>query len=213
MNVILMGPPAAGKGTQAVALAELTQLIHVASSELLRQQMLHHTEIGELARSYIDHGELLPDAVMTDVLLDRMHQPDCVVGVILDGFPRTLNQARLLADGLNQRQARIDAVLSLTVPGSGLLQRITGRRICPTCELSYHIHEAPPQVADRCDRCGGPLSTRPDDTRTTALHRLEVYEQHTQPLLNYYRDQGLLTEVDGQGPIDVVTARLLQAFD
>lgn len=213
MNVILMGPPAAGKGTQAAVLAGTRQLIHIASSELLHQQMLDHTEIDELARSYIDRGELLPDTVMTDVLLDRMHQPDCAAGVILDGFPRTLNQARLLTEALNQRQSRIDAVLSLTVPGSVLLQRITGRRICGTCETSYNIHEAPPQVADRCDQCSGPLTTRPDDTHETAQHRLEVYEEHTRPLLTYYRDQGILAEVDGQGSIDAVTARLLHGLE
>lgn len=213
MNVILIGPPAAGKGTQAAALAAATNLTHIATGELVRQEMQHDTDLGELAHSFADQGELLPDQVITKMLLERIHQPDSTAGVILDGFPRTLNQAQLLTDALEERQTTIDAVLSMAVPSDILLKRITGRRICRQCETPYNIYEAPPQAPDRCDHCGDTLYSRPDDTAATAQHRLEVYEEHTLPLLAYYRDRGLLSEVDGQGAIQEVTDRLLHALE
>jgi len=208
MNVILVGPPGAGKGTQAAVLEEKTELKHIASGELFRQHMREETELGLLARSYVDRGELVPNDVVIGMILERVFQPDCEKGVIFDGFPRTKEQASALAQSLEEHQQTIDAVIFLNAPRDVLLKRIVGRQTCRNCQTPYNIYYTPPREEGICDLCGGDLYTRSDDNMETARHRLEVYFQQTMPLIEHYRAIGLLHEVNGLGDIHEVTLRL-----
>lgn len=209
MNVILVGPPGAGKGTQAAVLEEKTELKHVASGELFRQHLRDETELGLAARSYIDRGDLVPNDVVIGMILDRVFQPDCEKGVIFDGFPRTKEQADALAEALAEHQQSIDAVIFLNAPRDVLLKRIVGRQTCRMCQTPYNLYYSAPQEEGVCDECGGDLYTRSDDNMQTAQHRLDVYFQQTAPLIEHYRTLGLLHEVDGLGDIHEVTVRLV----
>lgn len=213
MNVILVGPPGVGKGTQAAVLEVQTGLKHIASGELFRRHMLQETELGVLARTYVDRGELVPDNVVIDMILDRVFQPDCSHGVIFDGFPRTTEQARALEIALHNHHQSIQAVLFLNAPRDVLLKRIVGRQTCRACQTPYNIYYSPPHVEGVCDTCGGDLYTRSDDNMATARHRLDVYFQQTMPLIEHYRAVGLLYDIDGVGETSVITERLLQALD
>lgn len=213
MNVILVGPPGAGKGTQAAVLEEKTALKHIASGELFRQHMRDETELGKLARSYVDRGELVPDDVVITMILERAFEPDCEHGVIFDGFPRTKDQAAALERALQEHNQTIDAVIFLNAPRDVLLKRIVGRQTCKSCQTPYNIYYSPPREEGVCDLCGGDLYTRSDDNMETARHRLDVYMQQTQPLIQYYRAQGLLHEVNGLGDIEEVTSRLVKELD
>jgi len=210
MDVILVGPPGAGKGTQATVLEEKTGLTHIASGELLRHHMREETKLGVLARSYVDRGALVPDNVVIRMILERVLQPDCEAGVILDGFPRTIDQAHALMKALQERGRTIDAVILLNAPRDVLLKRIVGRQTCRTCQISYNLYYAASHKAGICDACGDSLYTRSDDTIQTARQRLEIYFQQTMPLIEHYRTIGLLHEVDGLGNIHEVTRRLVQ---
>jgi adenylate kinase len=209
MNVILVGPPGAGKGTQAAVLEEQTKLKHVASGDLFRQHMLNETELGLQARSYVSRGELVPDDVVIGMILDRVFQPDCAKGVIFDGFPRTKEQAHALTDALKAHHKTLDAVIFLSAPRDILLKRIVGRQTCRVCQTPYNIYYTPPRDEGRCDLCGGQLYTRPDDNMETARHRLDVYMEQTMPLVEHYRNMGLLVEVNGLGDVHEVTARMV----
>ena len=209
MNVILVGPPGAGKGTQAAVLEEKTDLKHIASGELFRQHMRDETELGLLARSYVDRGELVPNDVVIGMILERIFQPDCEAGVIFDGFPLTKEQADALAKALEEHHQTIDAVIFLNAPRDVLLKRIVGRQTCRNCQTPYNIYYSPPQEEGVCDICDGDLYTRSDDNMETARHRLDVYMQQTAPLIEHYRTLGLLHEVDGLGDIHDVTLRLV----
>jgi adenylate kinase len=210
MNVILVGPPGAGKGTQAAVLEVRTKLRHIASGELFRQHMREETELGLLARSYVDRGELVPNEVVINMILERIGQPDCEHGVIFDGFPRTKEQADALERSLREHDQQIDAVIFLNAPRSVLLKRIVGRQTCRVCQTPYNIYYTPPQEEGVCDLCGGDLYTRSDDNMQTARHRLDVYFQQTMPLIEHYRGAGQLHEVDGLGDIHDVTTRLVR---
>lgn len=209
MNIILVGPPGAGKGTQAAVLEEKTELKHIASGELFRQHLRGETRLGLMARQYIDTGDLVPDDVVIGMILDRVFQPDCEKGVIFDGFPRTKEQADALAQALEEHQQQIDAVIFLNAPRDVLLKRIVGRQTCRNCQTPYNIYYSRPRAEGVCDVCGGDLYTRSDDNMETARHRLEVYFQQTMPLIEHYRALGLLHEVDGLGDIHDVTVRLV----
>jgi adenylate kinase len=209
MNVILVGPPGAGKGTQAAVLEEKTQLKHIASGELFRQHMREETDLGVLARSFVDRGELVPDDVVINMILERVFEPDCEHGVIFDGFPRTKDQADALARALEEHDQSIDAVIFLNAPRDVLLKRIVGRQTCRNCQTPYNIYYSPPKEEGVCDICGGDLYTRSDDNMQTARHRLDVYMQQTEPLIQHYRELGLLHEVNGLGDIHDVTSRLV----
>lgn len=213
MNVILVGPPGAGKGTQAAVLEEKTELKHIASGELFRNHMREETELGLLARSYVDRGELVPDDVVIGMILDRVFQPDCEKGVIFDGFPRTKEQAAALAKALEEHDQTIDAVIYLTAPRDVLLKRIVGRQTCRVCQTPYNLYYSPPEEEGVCDECGGDLYTRSDDNMQTAQHRLDVYFQQTAPLIEHYRTLGLLHEVNGLGDIHDVTVRLVHELN
>jgi adenylate kinase len=209
MNVVLVGPPGAGKGTQAAVLEEKTDLKHIASGELLRQHIKEETELGLQAREYIDRGDLVPSDVVINMILERVSQPDCAHGVIFDGFPRTKEQADALARSLEAHDQTIDAVIFLNAPRDVLLKRIVGRQTCRNCQTPYNIYYSPPTEEGICDLCGGDLYTRSDDNMETARHRLEVYMQQTAPLIEHYRALGLLHEVNGLGDIHDVTLRLV----
>jgi adenylate kinase len=208
MNVILVGPPGAGKGTQAAVLEEKTELKHIASGELFRTHLRQETELGLLARKYMDGGDLVPNDVVIGMILDRVFQPDCEKGVIFDGFPRTKEQADALAKALEEHDQQIDAVIFLSAPRDVLLKRIVGRQTCRNCQTPYNIYYSPPREEGICDICSGDLYTRSDDNMETARHRLEVYFQQTMPLIEHYRAMGMLHEVNGLGDIHEVTARL-----
>jgi adenylate kinase len=212
MDIILLGAPGAGKGTQAKVLEEHSGLVHVASGDLFRAALRQGTELGMLAKSYMDRGELVPDEVVIRMILERIGQADCAGGVIFDGFPRTRDQARALEAELEQSQRRIDQVLYLRVPEDVLLRRIAGRQTCKTCGSTYNVYYFPSIRPETCDECGGRLYQRSDDTMETARHRLEVYFAQTMPLIEYYRDRGTLVEIDGQREITLVTDAMLQAM-
>jgi adenylate kinase len=209
MNVILLGAPGAGKGTQAKVLEHRTGLAHVASGDLFRAALRQGTELGMLAKQYMDRGELVPDQVVIGMILERIKQPDCASGVIFDGFPRTIDQARALEAALAEHGDRIDAVLYLAVPNEVLLRRIAGRQTCKSCGATYNLYYFASRVGDVCDECGGQLYQRSDDSMETARHRLEVYFAQTQPLIEYYRGQGSLYEIEGQGDIHDVTETMI----
>jgi adenylate kinase len=208
MNVILVGPPGAGKGTQAKALEARMGLKHIASGDLLRRAMREQTELGRVARSYVDKGELVPDDVVIEMIIERIYQPDCTAGVIFDGFPRTAEQAKALEKTLLEHGQTIDAVIYLTAPRDILLKRIAGRMTCRNCQASYNIYYSPPREEGICDRCGDELYERSDDNWATATHRLDVYLHQTLPMIEHYREIGMLHEVDGNYYIESVTERL-----
>lgn len=211
-NVILLGPPGAGKGTQAKTLSDRTSLTHVASGDLFRAALREGTELGMLAKSYMDRGELVPNEVVIGMILERIARPDCAPGVIFDGFPRTREQAEALAASLSEHNSKIDAVLYLRVPNEVLLRRIAGRQTCKTCGATYNIYYFPSHRPGICDACGGKLYQRSDDSMETAQHRLDVYFAQTMPLIEYYQRQGILHEVDGQLEISWVTDAMLRAL-
>ncbi len=212
MYVILLGAPGAGKGTQAAILAQETGLVHVASGDLFRQALEKGTELGLKAKSYMEKGALVPDEITTQMVLDRIAAPDCQKGAILDGFPRTLGQAKALDQTLKQQKKAIDKVVYIKVSEDELLKRLSGRWICRNCQAVYHIISSPPKVKGKCDRCGGELYQRPDDTVETVKKRLEVYFAQTAPLIDYYEKQGKLREINGEGNASEVTRRIVSAL-
>ena len=212
MDVILLGAPGAGKGTQAQYLEQHTGLVHVASGDLFRAALRQGTELGMLAKSYMDRGELVPDELVIRMIIERISQDDCSNGVIFDGFPRTRDQALALGAELVEHGRKIDYVLYLRVPDDVLLRRIAGRQTCKTCGYIYNIYYFPSKRQDVCDHCGGKLYQRSDDTLETARHRLQVYFAQTRPLIEYYGAQGHLIEIDGQREISLVTEAMIAAL-
>jgi len=212
MIVVLLGPPGAGKGTQAARLAEGQGVAHVASGDLFREALAAGTPLGRKAQGYMERGELVPDDIVVEMVLERLAKPDCDRGVILDGFPRTATQAEALDKALAAQERQVDAALVIEVPEVAILERMTGRRICRECQAPYHIKFNPPAREGHCDRCGGMLYQRDDDCEETVRHRLAVYEQQTLPLVSYYRQQDILRQVDGLGSVDEVTDLLLRAL-
>jgi adenylate kinase len=202
--VVLMGGPGAGKGTQARRLAEELNLPQVATGDLFRQHIKNRTELGQLAQQYIDSGELVPDAVTVDMVRERLAEPDCARGALLDGFPRTISQAEALDRLLAEAGQKIGVVPFIQVGPEVLLARLSGRWTCPQCGRVYHTLFKPPEVAGVCDFDGSVLYQREDDTEETQRHRIEVYFENTAPLLDYYRQRGLLAEVDGEQSIEGV---------
>jgi len=210
--VILFGPPGAGKGTQAAILAEKTGLVHITTGELFREAIRKETELGRQAKPYYDRGDLVPDALTIGMLLERLAEEDAVHGCLLDGFPRTLEQATALDDALSGQGQAIDKVLCIQVPEDELLGRLAGRWTCRGCGDVYHRQSRWPKVEGRCDRCGGELYQRDDDQPEAVRRRLEVYSRQTAPLIDYYRGQGKLVEVDGYRSVDEVSGELQAAL-
>jgi adenylate kinase len=204
MQIILVGAPGAGKGTQAASLAADLQIAHVASGDLFREAVKAGTPLGLQAKGYMDRGELVPDDVTIGLVLERIKEPDAAKGVILDGFPRTRRQSEALDEALKEASGKIDRVVYLEVPQDVLLGRLSGRWICRDCSRSYHELFNQPTTPGVCDACGGSLYQRDDDKRETALRRLEVYFKDTAPLIDYYRDRGTLLTVNGDQSVDDV---------
>ncbi len=211
MNIVLLGAPGAGKGTQAELLSEHLQIPHVASGDLFREALKGDTRLGREAKAYIDRGELVPDSVTIAMVRERLAASDSERGVILDGFPRTVEQAEALDQILAERGQRLDLVIFIQVRPEVLLERLSGRWICRDCQGVYHTLSNPPATTGVCDACGGRLYQRPDDRPETQGRRIEVYLKQTAPLIGYYRERGLLVEVNGEADISRVQQELQQA--
>ena len=210
--IVLLGPPASGKGTQATRLHEIFDLPHVASGDLFRENLKNETELGKKAKEYMDRGALVPDDVTIAMVMDRLSRPDCAAGAILDGFPRTIAQAEALDAALAEEGHEVCVVPYIAVPDEVLVERVAGRRLCPKCGRSYHVKFNPPEEPGICDEDGAELYQRDDDKPETVRKRLEVYWEQTSPLIDYYQEQGVLVEVDGDQPIDDVTADLKEVI-
>ena len=212
MYIILLGAPGAGKGTQAVYVAQKLNLVHIATGDLFRQAIEQGTELGMQAQSYMEKGMLGPDEITIRMVLERLSAPDCEPGVVFDGFPRNLKQAEALDKALAKQSQTIDRVVYIKVSEEELLRRLSGRWICRNCQTPYHAINSPPKVWGKCDKCGGELYQRPDDTVETVKKRLQVYFVQTAPLIDYYTRAGKLVEVDGEGGIDKVGDRIIVAL-
>jgi adenylate kinase len=212
LYIILLGAPGAGKGTQAAYVARELKLVHVASGDLFRQALQREDDLAKQAKSYMEKGMLVPDELTVRMVLERLAADDCRGGVVLDGFPRSLGQARALDKNLARQGKAIDGVVYIKVSEEELIRRLGGRWICRQCQAPYHAAESPPKVAGKCDRCGGELYQRSDDTPETVKNRLEVYARETAPLIDYYTGQSKLIEVDGEGGVVAVSERVLSAL-
>jgi adenylate kinase len=207
MRLVLLGPPGAGKGTQAAKLAAYLGVPHVSTGDILRRNVADHTDLGKKAKSYMDAGQLVPDDVVIAMTERRLKEPDAKKGFILDGFPRTLVQAEALL-----KFTRLDAAVSLFLEPEELIKRNTGRRVCPNDDTVYHILMNPPKKAGICDKCGTPLIIRADDREDVVRKRIETYERQTAPLIKYYRDRGLLREVYATGLIEEIFLRTIEVL-
>ena len=213
MYIIFLGAPGAGKGTQAVMLAEKLNLVQVASGDLFRQALQKETDLGLKAKAYMEKGQLVPDEITIQMVLERLSAPDCEKGAILDGFPRNKQQAEALDKALVKQSRVIDKVVYIKVAEEELIKRLSGRWICRSCQAPYHAVESPPSVEGKCDRCGGELYQRADDNVETVKKRLEVYFAETSPLIDYYTEAGKLLEIDGEGSVSEVNGRILAALN
>lgn len=211
-RVVLLGPPGAGKGTQAKLLQEKLAVCQISTGDILRQAVAEQTPLGKEAAQYINRGALVPDEVIVNLVADRLKEKDCANGFILDGFPRTIPQAESLDAILGQNGINLNRVLLVQVPQRVIVERLAGRRTCRSCGALAHVDLNPPKRDGVCDRCGGELYQRDDDREETIANRLKVYENQTAPLVNYYRGQGLLREIDGVGGIDEIRARISKAL-
>lgn len=211
MHIILMGPPGAGKGTQAALLASQEGIPHISTGDIFRANMSQGTPLGKLAKGYVDAGQYVPDDVTNAMVKDRLAQDDCRKGFILDGYPRTPDQAQALAGMLEELGLKLDAVVNITVPNELLLERAVGRRVCRSCGATYHVKFNPPKVEGVCDKCGGELYQRSDDEEEKVSVRLNLYHTQTAPLLEFYSKQGLVKTVDGNQAMDVVTKAIKEA--
>ena len=209
MYIILLGAPGAGKGTQADRLSSELNLPHIASGDLFREALKKETELGLLAKSYMERGELVPDEVTIKMILQRIEMPDCVSGCLFDGFPRTLAQAEALDKGLADKGKSTDKVLYIKVSNEELLKRLGGRWLCQNCQTPYHLITAPPKVPGKCDKCGGELYQREDDKEETVKERLRVFFAQTIPIVDYYRGQSKLIEVNGNQGIQEVAKEIM----
>ena len=209
MYIIFLGAPGAGKGTQAVYVAQKLHLVHIATGDLFRQAIEQGTEMGIQVKSYMEKGILGPDEITIRMVLERMSAPDCESGVVFDGFPRNLEQARALDKTLAKQAKAIDRVVYIKVSEEELLKRLSGRWVCRNCQTPYHAIDSPPKIWGKCDKCGGELYQRPDDTGETVKKRLQVYFAQTAPLIDYYTQAGKLVEIDGEGDIDEVGREII----
>ena len=204
MKIVFMGPPGAGKGTQAEKIIETYQIPHISTGDMFRKAIKDQTELGMEAKRYMDQGALVPDHVTIGIVKDRLSESDCKSGFLLDGFPRTVDQAKALDEILTSLDSKIDYVINIDVDLDILKERLTGRRICRSCGATYHMIFNPPAVAGTCDKCGGELYQRKDDNEETVGNRLDVYVSQTKPLLDYYSLAGNLVNINGQQSIDLV---------
>ncbi len=204
MRIILLGPPGAGKGTQATNIADEFHIPHISTGEIFRKILKEGTPLGLKAKEYIDKGLLVPDDLTVEIINNRLEEEDCIEGFMLDGFPRTIPQAKALDDRLRTKKTSLDKVINIQVRKKFIVNRITGRRICENCGKNYHTSFNPPKIDGKCDLCGGNLFQRRDDQEETIKKRLEVYINQTQPLIDYYRKKGIIHTINGQQSIEDV---------
>ena len=204
MKIIMLGAPGAGKGTQAKKIADLCKVPHISTGDIFRANIKQGTELGKKAKTYMDAGELVPDELVCDLVVDRIQQDDCTEGVILDGFPRTIHQAEALTNALNAIEQKMEYALNIDVPDENIIHRMAGRRACVGCGATYHVEFNPPKVQDVCDVCGEALVLRDDDKPETVMNRLNVYHEQTKPLIDYYEKQGIVHTIDGTQTMDQV---------
>jgi adenylate kinase len=210
--IVLLGPPGAGKGTQAQVISREKNLAHISSGDLFRENLKNQTELGKLAQGYMNRGELVPDDVTIAMVRDRLSRPDCQEGALLDGFPRTRAQAVALSEMLASLGEKVHSVPYISVPADVLIDRLSGRWTCPSCGQVYHEKNNPPKTEGVCDVDGVRLTQREDDKAETVERRIRVYQEQTTPLIEYYREKNLLKEVDGTQSIDEVSEDILQAI-
>ncbi len=208
MNLILLGPPGSGKGTQAKLIVEKYGIPQISTGDMLREAVAKGTELGKEAKKYMDAGQLVPDEVVIGIVKERLQQPDCEKGFILDGFPRTIAQAEALDKILEEMGKKIDAVINIQVPEEEVVKRIVNRRTCKNCGAVYHLIYNPPKEDNKCDKCGGELYQRDDDKEETVRKRYQVYKEQTEPLVEYYAKKGILYNIDGTKSIEEVFAEI-----
>lgn len=213
MKIIMVGAPGAGKGTQAKRIAEKYGIPHVSTGDIFRANLKEGTELGLKAKVFMDKGALVPDEITIGMLMDRIHQPDCKDGYVLDGFPRNIPQAEALTKALSEANESMDAVVDVDVPDENIMDRMSGRRTCRKCGEGYHTKYNPPKVDGICDVCGGELYIRDDDKPETVKKRLTVYHDQTQPLIDYYTKQGILKSVNGTQMMEKVFADIVKILD
>lgn len=213
MRLILLGPPGAGKGTQAVSISEKYKIPHISTGDIFRYNIKNQTDLGKKAKTYMDQGLLVPDEVVVEIVEDRLKEPDCKEGFLLDGFPRTVNQAKSLEVVLDNMNTELDKVVNIEVDKDILIRRAVGRRICRNCGATYHIEFNPPKKPGICDKCGGELYQRDDDNEKTVAKRIEVYLDETQPLIDFYQERNKLVTVDGNKEISAVFEEIVQALE
>jgi adenylate kinase len=211
-KLVLLGPPGAGKGTQAKKISEKYNLPHISTGDIFRRNIKEGTPLGMKAKEYMDKGELVPDELVIELVEDRLEQDDCKDGFLLDGFPRTVNQAEKLDEYLSSKGNSLDLVIDLEVDEDILLDRMIGRRVCKVCGANYHIKTMPPKKEGVCDVCGGEVIQRADDTEETVRNRFEVYQRQTAPLIEYYQEKNLLAKIEGTGGPDKVFESIVSAL-
>lgn len=213
MRLVLLGPPGVGKGTQASAIVEKYNIPHISTGDIFRANIKEGTELGKEAKGYMDKGLLVPDQLVVSIVKDRLSKPDCENGFLLDGFPRTENQAEVLESELLKMGIKLNKVVNIEADRDVLIQRAVGRRICKECGTSYHVSFNPPKVAGICDLDGGTLYQREDDNEETVATRIEVYLNQTQPLIHFYEERGLILNIDGTQPIDKTFNAIVDALE
>lgn len=204
MNIIMLGAPGAGKGTQAIQLADKYQIPHISTGDIFRANIKQGTELGKKAKTYMDQGLLVPDELVCELVVDRLQKDDCTKGFILDGFPRTIPQAEALTEALDKVGSKIEYAINVDVPDENIVERMSGRRACVGCGATYHVVNAPTKVDGVCDKCGEAITLRDDDKPETVQKRLEVYHEQTQPLIDFYDEKGVVKTIDGTQPMDQV---------
>jgi len=212
LNLLIMGPPGAGKGTQAEVLVKELNITHISTGDMFRNAIKEGTEMGKKAKEYMDKGALVPDEVVIGMVGERLSQPDAKAGFLLDGFPRTVEQARALDATLDSLAIKLDGVVNIVVPLEKLMARLTGRRVCKGCGASYHVIFNPPQTEGKCNSCQGELYQRTDDNEESVGTRLRAYEEKTQPLIDYYKEKGLLLDINGDQEIKLVLEDIISAL-
>ncbi len=212
MRLVLLGPPGVGKGTQASSIVKKYDIPHISTGDIFRENIKNGTALGITAKEYMDKGLLVPDELVVSIVKDRLSKDDCKEGFLLDGFPRTVEQAEALDSELSQMGIKLDKVVNIDADEDILIERVTGRRICKTCGATYHINNMPPKVEGICDIDQGTLYQRDDDKVETVKTRIQVYLKQTQPLIKYYTDKGLILDVDGTRPIDEVFKTIVDSL-
>ncbi len=213
MKIIMLGAPGAGKGTQAKRIAAKYGIPHISTGDIFRANIKNGTELGKKAKEYMDQGLLVPDELVVDLVIDRFKQPDCEKGYVLDGFPRTIPQAKALDEALEKNGDAVQYAIDVDVPDEEIVSRMSGRRACVNCGGTYHVVTIPPKQEGICDTCGSPLVLRDDDQPETVKKRLNVYHEQTQPLIDYYQTKGILKSVDGTAIMDVIFGQIVEILE